>query len=178
MTTDATARVLPQGDGLHRVELVGSFAHPHWLAFLCGGLSAAGVSVVSGRAVSPAVSQWEGHLVVDGPAEGLDVLALAGRRPPVRDAAAPVLTAAAVERTPDGALELRIEAPDSLGFLGRLLGRVSLLTLLPTEVEIATVTGTITDRFALSGIGRASPSDDVLTALRTMLDSMTGSRRT
>ncbi|MFN2537716.1 MAG: hypothetical protein ABR549_06135 [Mycobacteriales bacterium] len=177
MTTQATAEVLVQQDGLHRVELLGSFPHPHWLAFLCGGLSAAGVSVVSGRAVRSAPLLWEGHLVVAGMVADLDIVALASRRPPTRDAAAPALSWATVERRYDGRLELRLEAADALGFLGRLLGRISLLTLLPSEVEIATEDGRICDRFVLSGIGTSSPGDDVLDALRAMLAGMTGHAR-
>lgn len=169
---DATAQVLAQPGGLHRVELSGSFPHPHWLAFLCGGLSAVDVSVVSGRAVRTSPLLWEGQLVLDGEVAGLDIVALASRRPPMRDAAAPVLSWATVERRTDGLLYLSLEAPDELGFLGRLLGRISLLTLLPAEVEIATVGGRISDRFVLSGVGSSPPSDEVLDALRAMLAGM------
>ncbi|MCW2673142.1 MAG: hypothetical protein JWP14_1731 [Frankiales bacterium] len=173
MTAEATADVQVLPGGRHRIELAGSFTHPHWLAFLCGGLSAAGVSVVSGRAQRAAPMQWHGHLLVDGPIGGVDVVALASRRPAVRDAASPLLTAHSVSRRADGRFELSIEAPDALGFLGRLLSRVSLLALLPAEVEIATVAGRISDRFVLSGIGTTPPDDEVLDALRTMLASMT-----
>jgi hypothetical protein len=117
--------------------------------------------------------QWEGQLLVEGAVEGVDVVALASRRPTVRDAVSPVLTGHSVSRRADGRVELSLEAPDELGFLGRLLSRVSLLTLLPTEVEIATVGGRISDRFVLSGIGSTPPSDEVLDALRAMLGSMT-----
>jgi hypothetical protein len=173
VTAEATADVQAQSDGRHRIELAGAFTHPHWLAFLCGGLSAAGVSVVSGRAVRAAPMQWEGQLLVEGAVERVDVVALASRRPTVRDAVSPVLTGHSVSRRADGRVELSLEAPDELGFLGRLLSRVSLLTLLPTEVEIATVGGRISDRFVLSGIGSTPPSDEVLDALRAMLGSMT-----
>ena len=173
VTTQATAQVRVQPGGLHRVELAGSFPHPHWLAFLCGGLSASGVSVVSGRAFRTAPMAWEGHLLVGGEVAGLDIVALAGRRPPMRDAAFPVLTWSTVERRSDGLLYLSLEAPDVLGFLGRLLGRMALLTLLPAEVDITTVDGRISDRFVLSGIGSTPPSDDVVDALRVMLAGMT-----
>jgi hypothetical protein len=169
----ATAHVQVQPGGLHRVELAGSFPHPHWLAFLCGGLSAVDVSVVSGRAVRTAPMLWEGHLLVGGEVSDLDIVALAGRRPPMRDAASPVLSWSTVERRSDGLLYLSLEAPDVLGFLGRLLGRMALLTLLPSEVEITTVDSRISDRFVLSGIGGTAPSDEVLDALRAMLAGMT-----
>ena len=173
VTTQATAQVQVQPGGLHRVELAGSFPHPHWLAFLCGGLSASGVSVVSGHAVRTTPLLWEGHLLVAGDVAQLDIVALAGRRPPVRDAASPVLSWSTVERRSDGLLYVSLEAPDALGFLGRLLGRMALITLLPTEVEITTVDDRISDRFVLSGIGSTPPSEDVLEALRAMLGGMT-----
>ena len=172
-TAEATAAVARRPDGLTAVDLEGAFPHPHWLAFLCGGLSAAGVSVVSGRASRPTPLSWRGQLLVDGDVAGLDLVALAGRRPPVRDATAPVLSWWSAERAADGLVALAVEAPDSLGFLGRLLSRVALLTLLPTEVEVATEAGRIKDRFVLSGIGATPPSEDVLVALRGMLTGMT-----
>lgn len=169
---EAAVTITPQVGGLHRIELDGPFAHPHWLAFLCGGLSASGVAVVSGRAVRPEPMRWVADFLVEGPVEGLDVAALAGRRPPRRDAAVPHLASYDVQRQPDGQLVLTIEAADALGFLGRLLSRISLLTLLPSALEISTENGRISDRFVLSGIGSAPPSDEVLEALDGMLAAM------
>ena len=174
--TEATATIVAESGGLHRVELDGAFAHPHWLAFLCGGLSAARVAVVSGQAFREDPLRWVGHFLVEGPVEGLDVVALAAKRPTVRDAASPVLSSYSVTRRRDADLDLSVEADDTLGFLGRLLSRVSLLTLLPVELEIATVGGRITDRFVLSGIGSSSPSDEVLDALQAMLRAMRSGR--
>jgi hypothetical protein len=169
---DATAALTAQPYGLHRVEVRGAFSHPHWLAFLCAGLSARGVSVVSGSATKHGPMQWEAQFTVEGPVDGVDVLALAAMRPVTRDPAAPVLREYVLTRRADAQLELRIEAPDSLGFLGRLLSRISLLTLLPSEVEIATVNGAISDRFVLGGIGTAAPSEQVLVSLKEMLEPM------
>ena len=166
--------IVPHAGGLHRVDLDGAFAHPHWLAFLCSGLSVEGVAVVSGEASRPEPMRWTGHFLLDGPVEGLDIVALTGRRSALRDSASPVLSSYSVARRSDGDLELRVEAPDALGFLGRLLSRVSLLTLLPVGLEIATVGGRIVDTFVLSGIGTAAPSTEVAEALEQMLGTMTG----
>lgn len=152
-----------------RLDLAGSFTHPHWLAFLCGGLSAAGVSVVSGTATRLAPMQWDGHLLVSGPADGLDTSLLAATRPAVRDAGVLRLSSYAVRRLAGGELELAVEAPDKLGFLGRLLSRVSLLTLLPSALDIATVGGLVTDRLVLGGIGTSQPDEDVRAALEDLL---------
>lgn len=170
---EATATIVADGQGRHRVELGGAFGHPHWLAFLCGGLSASGVSVVSGHAYRRTPLHWEGSFLVEGPVAGLDVVRLAADRPSARDAGTPVLSSYAATRRKDDDLELHVEAIDALGFLGQLLRRLSLLTLLPVELEIATVGGRISDRFVLSGIGSSSPSDEVLVAMTSMLDKMT-----
>ena len=63
------------------------------------------------------------------------VVALAAKRPTARDAASPVLSSYSVTRRRDADLDLYVEAADALGFLGRLLSRVSLLTLLPGAIE-------------------------------------------
>ncbi|MCW2543697.1 MAG: hypothetical protein JWM40_1249 [Frankiales bacterium] len=157
---------------MHELSLEGAFTHPHWLAFLCGGLSAARVSVVSGNAVRLSPMQWKGQFLVDGPVEGLDVLKLAATRPTVRDATTPRLSSYAIARRTDGQLELKVTAPDSLGFLGRLLSRISLLTLLPSGLEISTVKGDISDVFVLTGIGTAGVNDEVAGALEAMLAPM------
>ncbi|MCW2542516.1 MAG: hypothetical protein JWM40_68 [Frankiales bacterium] len=153
----------------HSVDLGGTYTHPHWLAFLCGGLSAAGVSVVSGRAVRLEGMDWEGHLLVTGPVSARDAAALASTRPVTRDPGRLQLTSYTVERRADGQLSMQVEAPDELGFLGRLLSRVSLLTLVPTALEIATVTGHIRDTVVLGGIGHSQPSEDVRVALEDLL---------
>ncbi len=179
MPDDATATFTPTRDGQHRLDLEGAFTHPHWLAFLCGGLAATGVSVVSGRAVRDAPMRWTGHFVVDAsatrtPLDSLDPVALAGLRPAVRDTAVPRLTSFEVRRRADRRLEVRLEAPDELGFLGRLLSRISLLTLLPSELEIHTVRGTVEDRLVLGGIGGTPPSEEVLGPLEELLTGLTG----
>ena len=153
----------------HSVDLSGTYTHPHWLAFLCGGLSAAGISVVSGRAVRLAGMDWEGRLQVTAPVSARDAAALASTRPLTRDAGRLRLSSYTLARRPDGQLVMQVEAPDELGFLGRLLSRVSLLALVPTELEIATVSGRIRDTVVLGGIGHVQPSEDVRAALHDLL---------
>lgn len=153
----------------HQIDLAGNYDHPHWLAFLCSGLSAAGVAVVSGRAVRRATTHWEGHLVVSGPMAAVDPAALAATRPVRRDAGRLRLTSYQVVRRPDGHLAVEVEAPDELGFFGRLLSRVSLLALVPSELELATVGSVIQDTVVLGGIGHTRPSSSAQSALDDLL---------
>jgi hypothetical protein len=174
---DAIATLHPAEGGLHRLDLKGAFTHPHWLAFLCGGLSGAGVSVVSGHAARESPMHWTGHFVLDArgsrtPVESLDLVGLSALRPAVRDATAPRLASFEVRRRADQQIEVRVEAPDELGFLGRLLSRISLLTLLPSELHIHTVRAMIQDRLVLGGIGTAAPSDEVLGSLTELLGAL------
>lgn len=177
MTDDATATIRAAAGGLHRLDLAGAFLHPHWLAFLCGGLAGHGVSVVSGTAVRASPLHWEGQLLLDAssartPVGDLDPVALAALRPAVREAASPRLTSFEARRLADRRLEVEVCGPDELGFLGRLLSRVSLLTLLPAELHISTVRGEVRDRLVLVGIGSGTPGDDVLDALRRLLSGL------
>jgi hypothetical protein len=154
---------------VHQVDLAGTYTHPHWLAFLCSGLSAAGVSVVSGTAVRREGMDWEGHLAVTGPMLSVDPAVLAATRPATRDAGRLQLTSYQVGRRADGQLVVTVEAIDELGFLGRLLSRVSLLALVPSAIEIATVGSVGQDTVVLGGIGHARPSDQVRVALEDLL---------
>jgi hypothetical protein len=158
----------------HQLDLAGSYDHPHWLAFLCSGLSAAGVSVVSGRAVRGAATHWDGHLVVSGPMSAIDPMALAATRPVRRDAGRLRLTSYRIERRPDGQLEVDVEAPDELGFFGRLLSRVSLLALVPSEIELATVGSVIQDTVVLGGIGHTGVSSAAESALNDLMKGALG----
>ncbi|MCW2620627.1 MAG: hypothetical protein JWL64_229 [Frankiales bacterium] len=166
----AQSALVPTGAG-HRLTLTGTFDHPHWLAFLCAGLAAAEVSVLSGRARRSPAGVWDAAFEVQG-AQGLrtvDPVLLARTRPVRRDPEPPVLTTYALARRSAGPLELHVTAPDQAGFLGRLLSRISLLTLLPIELDIKTVGHTIEDRFAFAGMGGSAPDDELYEALDGML---------
>jgi len=157
-----------------RWDLAGHYGHPHWLAHLCSALAERGISVTGGRAVRRSAGQWEGHLDVDVSgafvptgAEDLPGLAAATRAP--RDSGELRLTSVGISREGKGFLELRVVAPDELGFLGRLLRRVALLGLHPVEVTVATRGGSATDVVVLAGIGSTRPSDDIGLLLEQVL---------
>ena len=172
----ATSQIIRIGSGLYQLTLHGQFAHPHWVAFLFASLADQQVSVVSGRAAQTDLQQWEACLDLDfrrstAAPDALDYEALARRRPPSSDLSLPRLTAFTLMRQPHG-LEARLEGPDQIGFLGRLLNRVCLLGLFPVEIKIATHAGQIRDAVVFQSIGNAVPDAAVEATLRSTLQAM------
>lgn len=152
----------------------GLFPHPHWIAFLFSGLAESQISVVSGRALRDDNHSWDARLPLDfsrarATPEALDYVALAQRKPATADMVVPRLSRFEVLRLRDGALQMILEGPDQIGFLGRLLSRVSLLTLFPIDIEINTDAGTIRDRIVMRGIGGSAPVATTEEALATLL---------
>lgn len=175
MTPQSSISRLP--NGLYSLTVKGRFSHPHWMAFLFAGLAKAGISVVSGRAAQRD-GEWEAQVNLDfgqssATPESLDYVALALQKPATMDATAPQLLKNHISRRPDASLEITLEGPDQIGFLGRVLGRLSLLMLFPNEIEINTVSGLIRDRLVLRGIGGSPPSAAAQTSLQTMLATLT-----
>jgi hypothetical protein len=174
------ASVLRTPTGLYEVKLKGRFSHPHWVAFLFADLAEKQVSVVSGRAVQSQSQEWDTRLTLDFGRSAslpsmLDYVLLAQRKPAI-DMTIPRLSKFEIVRRRDEALEVRLEGPDQIGFLGRFLGRVSLLTLFPCDIEIATMANIMRDRIAFNGIGGQRPADEVQQLLQTMLNGMTVSK--
>ena len=167
MTVSAADRSL-------RWDLSGTYDHPHWLAHVCSGLADRGFSVLRGQAVRRAAGAWEAHLDVDAsradvPDHEVDLVAMTAGIRATRDVVPLRLASATVSRLPTGFLQLDVSAPDELGFLGRLLRRVSLLSLYPAEVSVSTRSGVVHDRFVLSGIGSSVPNDEVAVLLEQVL---------
>jgi len=157
-----------------RWDLSGRYQHPHWLAHVCGALGDRGISVTAGHALRRSAGEWEGHLDLDasastvptGPADLPALAAITRRR---NDKEELRLSSVTLARLDDGFLRLDVSAPDELGFLGRLLRRVSLLGLYPVEVRVATRVGTVQDRLVLAGIGSTRPSQDIGDVLEQVL---------
>lgn len=162
---------------LHELQMHGRISHPHWLVFLLSGMAAANVSVISGRAVQTAL-EWDARLLLDFRRAsiepgGLDYSALAESKPSVPATASPKLSRYSISRRADGSLEVQVEGPDQIGFLGRFLGRLSLVMLFPTEIEINTVLGQIHDRVVLRSIGGITPDESAQASLDTLLRGFT-----
>jgi hypothetical protein len=161
-------------DGLQELHLQGRFYHPHWLAFLLSGLAQFKISLVSGTAqLTEAPLEWDALLRLDfqhsaTSPEQIDYGLLA-EKPAVCEASPMQLSTFQITRRPDKALEVRLQGPDQLGFVGRFLTKVSLLGLYPSEVKIDTVAGRISDRIVLNGIAGSPPAETAQAALDTML---------
>ena len=170
------ASIFPLPNGHTELKVQGRFTHPHWLAFLFSGLSLAGVSVVSGRAIQNQ-TQWNAKCVLDFSGsqtapESLDYVSLALQRPTSSGGAkSPVLSGFQIARRGDQSLEVWLQGPDQIGFLGRVLGRLSLIMLFPIEIEINTVAGQIRDTIVFRGIGGMAPNDDAQKSLEILLKS-------
>jgi hypothetical protein len=169
------ATVQPLAEGLHQLRLEGRSANPHWVLSLFSGLSREGVSIVAGRATRGDQRHWRAEFDLDfagtkTPPGRLDYESMTRQPVEATAAEAPRLSRWAVVRTSDGSLELTVEGPDQIGFLGRLLAKLSGVGLFPVAMEINTVAGRIQDRFELRGIGGASPSATVERVLATILD--------
>jgi hypothetical protein len=167
----------PVPDSRLRWELSGSFPHPHWLAHVCSGLSDLGIAVLTGHAVRRPSGTWKAHLDVDVsrsavPVSQVDPVALAAVPPRGRDLLPLRLTSAEVVRRDDGLVQLDVTAPDELGFLGRLLRRVALMTLHPVEVSVATRDGRVHDRLVLAGIGATVPGEEVMMLLHRVVSGL------
>ncbi len=131
------------------------------------------ISIISGNARQAARREWEAQLLLDftsskAVADQLDYAAMA-QQSTQTPAQQPKLSKFKIVRRADEQLEILIEGPDQIGFLGGLLGKLSLLALFPAELEINTVSNRIKDRVALRGIGDAPPSPATEQSLETML---------
>ncbi len=161
-------------DGRHELTLGGRFKHPHWVAFLLAGLAEHRVSVVSGRASQLAPQQWEARFLLDfhgcslAP-DRLDFVGLCENERRLSGHPPPDVTGFFVTRRPDKALELRLEGPDQIGFLGRMLAKLCMLMLFPSELRIDTVNGRIEDVIVLRGVAGSAPPESLRGSLENML---------
>lgn len=169
-----TSTLLRSSFGIYELSLEGRFRHPHWVAALFSGLARHHVSVVSGRASSPTWGRWKAAFRLDFSqasiaAESIDYVALAETEPRHSREAPPMIGAFAVRRRPDQQLELDVRGPDQIGFLGGLLGELSMLMLFPSELFVDTVDGRIRDTIVLRGMGGSAPPDAARGSLETLM---------
>jgi len=162
--------------GQHELHLTGHFQHPHWVAFLFTALAAQHISIVSGRALQDANQEWDARFELNfdrstSTPDALDYIALTGQTSMPADTAQPQLTSYTLTPRASG-LEVQLIGPDQIGFLGRILRRISLLALFPVDIQIATVAGSIKDRITFRAIGGGPVSEGVLSMLDNLLKEM------
>ena len=164
--------IQPLPDGLFRLALAGSLPR-RWADHLCRGLARERLSIQRGFARLGSAG-WRAELMLareTGAPDPLlvDYLALALRAP--RDLGPPALALDAYRlvRRPDGGLDLEVEGPDQLGFLGGLLERLAFLALVPQAMWVETGPAGLRDRFLLRRVGGGPPTEATVRILREVL---------
>jgi hypothetical protein len=159
---EAWSEVTDLGGAAFRIRLGGRFRGA-WLATLSHGLALRHVSIDHTHARLSADEQWiaELHLLALPGAPSLlrvDYIALAEAASATQSAPFEIETYRLLEsRDYGGSLMLTLEAPDSLGLLGALLGSLGELGLHPLELHVETRSGRAYDSLWLSGAGGAPP---------------------
>ena len=162
-------------DGAFRMRLGGPF-HGAWLATLSRHLAERHISIDHTHARSSGRELWiaEFHLLaLPGAPDPLtvDYIALAETADSSRPAAFALDTCRLIEsRDYGGTLMVTLEARDSLGLLGSLLGALAGLGLHPLELHIETRAGRAYDSLWLAAPGGAPPSATARDAARALLD--------
>lgn len=174
-TIDPGFAVRRSGDGLYALELCGRF-YPGWSGSLANGLAQHGIGIVRGFARKREALRWEAGFELEPTPRGdsplaLDYLELASRPLPSGARVAVSLDRFELRNSAahSGCIELRLEGPDQVGFLGAMLKRFAFLALFPEEMAIDTCAGRVQDVFWLKGIGRTVPSDESRGALGRVL---------
>jgi len=170
----AWSEVTQTGEHTYRIRLEGSFG-PSWIASLCAELADRQISIDRAHAMRTINQTWIAELNVvalSGADDPLEVpyveLAEAG----APDASDPLkLTSYRIEETTahGGALNLTVEADDSLGLLGSLLSQLAMLFLFPVEMHIETRGGRAYDTFWLGTVGATSPGARIRDSLDRVL---------
>ncbi len=149
---------------------------PFWADAFALGLSGVRIGILRGFARQDGAGRWIADFVLaPGPGapepSSLDFLALAFGAPSPGDGGPIVLSQYALDGGPDmgPSLYLEVRGPDRLGFLGSLLRPLAGLGLSPREMLITTRDGEAFDRFFLTMVSGALPSEDVRRALEEKL---------
>jgi uncharacterized protein (TIGR02265 family) len=159
-------------EGVTSLRLEGFF-RPAWMAGLCAGLAERGVSIQRVEATAKD-GWWHADLQLDPPpevdpsqipyAELIDIT-------PELQASNLSIERYRLSDSPEhgGTLRLEIDARDSLGLLGQVLSFLAMLSLFPVAMRVETRDGRAYDRFWLSGVGRAAPTQQSRALLKRML---------
>ena len=151
-----------------------------WLGRLANALSRRGISIESVDAIRRADGSWFGalrlaiELATIAPTE-LDYFSLCSEgRDDTIALREPRLERFQIERTATGALELRLNAADEVGFLASVLDRCEFLGLFPERLKVTTDQGMINDVLWLRGVAGNAPSSEAERALRAQFSRLLG----
>ncbi len=153
-----------------------------WLGNFARGTTRLSLDIVRGLARRGAQRHWTAYFEIRSPIafelERTDFLTLA------RDSSKPVpaisleLDSFELTRSSErkGTLELRLRAPDRVGFLAALLEHLAGFVLFPEEISINTFKLEAQDTLLLSSVGGQSPPKEIEGALRASLRACTRDR--
>jgi hypothetical protein len=151
-----------------------------WLGRLANALSRRGISIESVDAIRRADGSWFGALQLAivlatiAPTE-LDYFSLCSEgRDDTIALREPRIERFQIERTAAGALELRLNGADEVGFLASVLDRCEFLGLFPERLKVTTQEGTINDVLWLRGVAGNAPSSEAERALRAQFARLMG----
>ena len=173
---EASATVSVLDYARSQVRLQG-FYRPAWLVGMCAGLAERGVSITRAHGTTTD-GWWQAELEILPP-HGLDPHSIPyAQLAELMPDAVPgslQLERYSLTESPEhgGTLRLELEAEDNLGFLGRVLSLLAMLSLFPLAVQIETRSGRAHDCFWLSGVGKAVPTPQSRLVLERMLMSST-----
>ena len=179
--TDSGVRLTRTTHGTHQVELWGVMP-VGWLGNFTRGATRMSLDIVRGVAQRGSQRQWSASFemrgAVDVDFEQVDFLSLAREASSSPPAIPLVLQRYQLTRSSErmGALELRIGAPDRVGFLASLLEHLAGFVLFPEEISIDTFEDEARDMLLLSSVGGQPPPPEIEEALRVSLRAFTRDR--
>jgi hypothetical protein len=178
---ESGVRVTRTTHGEHKVELWDTMP-VGWLSNFTRATSRLNLDIVRGKARRGAERRWSASFEMRGAGydelEQIDFLALARD---ANDASAVItleLEGFELTRSSErvGALSLRIQARDRVGFLASLLAHLAGFVLFPEEIRIDTFQNEARDVLWLSSVGGQSPPPEIEGALRASLTACTRDR--
>jgi UTP:GlnB (protein PII) uridylyltransferase len=172
--SESGVRITRGAHGAHRVELWDTMP-VGWLSNFARATARLNLDIVRGKARRNAERRWSASFEMRGAAydelEQLDFLALARAQSEASSVISLELDSFELSRSSErtGALSLRIQAPDRVGFLASLLAHLAGFVLFPEEIRLDTFQNEARDALWLSSVGGQSPPLEIEGALRASL---------
>ena len=172
--SESGARVTRAEQGIHRVDLWG-FMPIAWLGNFARATTRSRLDIVRGVARRGAQRHWTAYFEIRSALafelDRIDFLALAREPSEPFPAIELELNSFELARSSErkGTLELRLRAPDRVGFLSALLEHLAGFVLFPEEISVNTFRLEAQDTLLLSSVGGQSPPPEIEGALRASL---------